>query len=85
MSKQRTILEKYLPPWAPLKPRFARVGDRVLYRYTNGRQYGLGLVEDAALDRKRLFVRPWVETRKVWGEKPRWIRRTDVVAVLDGP
>ena len=81
MRRQPTILEKYLPPWAPIKPYYARVGDYVLVRGTN-RHQRLALVEDSSLDRQQIYIRTWIETRQVWSPNARWIQRTAVVAVV---
>jgi len=81
MTRYLTILEKYLPPWAPRTPRYARVGDYVLIR---GKIRGprLALVEDSSRDRQQIYIRPWIETRRVWAPHGRWILRTAVVAVV---
>jgi hypothetical protein len=82
MAQPRTILQRYLPPWAPPKAAFARVGDYVLLRVQRDQRVHLALVEDRSRDGKRIQVRRWNESHKAWYRQTKWIERRLVVAVI---
>ena len=82
MTRYRTVLQRFLPPWAPPKPRRARVGDYVLLRSAQATHVFLALVEDRSMDRQRIQVRRWNETHKAWYRQTKWVERSLVVAVI---
>jgi hypothetical protein len=82
MTNPRTVLQRFLPPWAPPKPPRARVGDYVLLRGAQATHVFLALVEDRSKDGKRIQVRRWNESRKAWYRKTKWVERSVVVSVI---
>ena len=82
MTRQRTILQRFLPPWAPPKARYARVGDYVLLRGATETRVRLALVEDRSKDGQRIQVRKWNDSHKAWHPSTTWIARSVVVAVV---
>lgn len=83
MTPPRTILQRFLPPWAPPKAPWTRVGDYIVMPGIRGdRRSTLALVEDRSLDRKRLQVRPWNAKQQQWSRQTTWILRHRVIAVV---